>query len=128
MAKQCNSQAQCDIAISVIIVFLEDVRHPLETNAGLDEEIEAHGALASPVVGSEQQLDKLGAKAVPKCLESFDKLVERNVPATIGIEAVEEVAPCCEKAPESAVAGQHVRSGFRLSLVARVRRTRTHRS
>ena len=54
-----NLQAQCDISVPILVVLLEHVRHPLETDARLHEQVKAHGILASTVVGTVQQCDEL---------------------------------------------------------------------
>jgi hypothetical protein len=59
--QQCTSkftwrylQAQCDVAIPIVIILLEHIRHPLQANASLHKQIKAHRILSSSVVGSEQ--------------------------------------------------------------------------
>lgn len=54
-------ETQSDVAIAVVIVFLEDVGHALERDAALNKQVEAHDSFISLVVRVEDQLDKLGA-------------------------------------------------------------------
>ena len=58
-ATRYNLQAQCDVSVPILVVLLENVRHPLETDARLHEQIEAHGILATTVVRTVQQCDEL---------------------------------------------------------------------
>lgn len=54
-------ETQGDVAVAVVIVLLEDIGHALERDAALNEQVEAHDAFISLVVGVENQFDKLGA-------------------------------------------------------------------
>lgn len=54
-------KAQCDVAVAIVVVLLEDVGHALERNAALNKEVETHNPFISLVVCVEDQLDKLGA-------------------------------------------------------------------
>ena len=58
-ATRYNLQAQCDVSVPILVVLLENIRHPLETDARLHEQIEAHGILATTVVRTVQQCDEL---------------------------------------------------------------------
>jgi hypothetical protein len=44
-------QGQRDESISIIIIFLKHISHPLQTDATLHEEIEANGVLPAFIVG-----------------------------------------------------------------------------
>lgn len=46
-------QAQRDIAIPIIVVLLEDIRHSLQTYAALYEHVERYCSIVSLVVGPE---------------------------------------------------------------------------
>lgn len=94
-------KAQGNVAITIIIVLLEDVGHALEGDAALDKEIKAHDTLATLVVGSEEQLDELGAEAVAEGDKSVAELGEGDVTAAVGIETIEEGAPRGEEGPET---------------------------
>jgi hypothetical protein len=89
-----NLQAQRDVPVAVVVVLLEDVGHALEADAGL--------YVATPVIGGVQQLDELRREAVAKGDEGVGELVVRDAARVVGVEAVEEVAPGREEAPEAA--------------------------
>ena len=95
-------KAQSDVAISIVVVLLEDIRHALQGDAALDEEVEAHDTLLTLVVRAEQQLDELGAEAVAEGDQSVAELGEGDVAAPVDVEAVEEGAPGGEEGPETA--------------------------
>jgi hypothetical protein len=95
-------KAQRNIPIPIIIILLEHIRHPLEANTRLHEQIEAHDALVPLVVRPEQQVDEPVAEAVPKRHERVAELVEADVAAVVGVEAVEEGAPRGQEGPEPA--------------------------
>lgn len=95
-------KAQRNVPIAIIVILLEDVRHALQGDAALDEEIEAHDALLALVVGAEEQLDELGAEAVAEGDEGVAELGEGDVAAAVDVEAVEEGTPGGEERPEAA--------------------------
>lgn len=95
-------EAEGDVPVAVVVVLLEHVRHALEGDAGLDEEVEAHNALVALVVGMEEQLDKLGAEAVAEGDEGVVELGEGDVAAAVGVEAVKQGAPRGQEGPEAA--------------------------
>lgn len=86
-------EAECDVSITIIVILLEDVGHPLQRNARLDEKIETHDAFASFVIGPEEQLNELRAKAVAESDKSVGKLREGDVATAIDVEAVEQSTP-----------------------------------
>lgn len=95
-------EAEGDVAIAVVVVLLEDVRHALEGDAGLDEEVEAQLALVALVVGLEEQLDEAVREAVAEGDEGVGELVALDVAGAVRVEAVEEGAPAGEERPEAA--------------------------
>jgi hypothetical protein len=103
-----DSQAEGDIAVPVIVVLLENICHALQADTRLHKEVEAHGILAAAVVSAEHERDELRREAVAEGHERIAEFVEGDVAAAIDIEAVEECAPCCQKAPEPAVAEREV--------------------
>jgi low affinity Fe/Cu permease len=92
-------QTQRNIAIPILVVLLENIRHALQTNARLDEQIETQRIPAAAVVCLIQQRDEALRETVAECDESFVELGERYAAAMIGVEAVEKVAPRGEEAP-----------------------------
>lgn len=40
-------KAQRNVSITVIVILLEHIRHPLQTDASLHKQVKAHNALAS---------------------------------------------------------------------------------
>lgn len=86
-------KAQGNVSVPVIVVLFENVRHALEGDAGLDEQVEAHDTLLALIVSSEQELDELRAQAVAEGDEGVGELVEGDVSASVNIEAVKEGAP-----------------------------------
>lgn len=101
--KKKDLQAQRNIPIPVVIVLLKHVRHTLQTDARLHEQVEAHVVVAAAVVRRVQQLHKLRGQAVPKGDEGVGELAVGNAAGAVGVEAVEEVAPRGEEAPEAAL-------------------------
>jgi len=68
-------QAQRDVSIPIIVILLKHVRHALQANARLYEQIKAHVVVAPAVVRAVQQTHKLGGEAVAKRDEGFCELV-----------------------------------------------------
>lgn len=95
-------EAEGDVAVAVVVVLLEDVGHALEADAGLDEEVEAEDALVALVVGLEEQLDEALREAVAEGDEGVVELVEGDVAALVGVEAVEQGAPRGQEGPQPA--------------------------
>jgi len=93
---------QGDKAIAIIVVLLKHVRHALQADAALHEQVEADGALAALVVGAKQCVDELRAQPVPERNQRVRVLVDADIAAAVGVEAVEERAPRREEAPEAA--------------------------
>lgn len=82
-------QAQSNVPIPVLVILLEDVGHPLQTDARLHEQVEAHCVLTAPIIGTIEQCDELLRQAVPKCDQSFVELDVGNGSAVVGVKAVE---------------------------------------
>jgi hypothetical protein len=95
-------QAQRDVPIAVVVVLLEHIRHALQADARLHEQVEAHVVVAAAVVGGVQQLDELRGEAVAEGDEGGGEFRVRDAARAVGVEAVEEVAPGGEEAPETA--------------------------
>lgn len=68
-------EAQSDITISVLVILLEHVRHPLEANTCLHKQIKADGVITTPVVRAVQQPYKVVGEAIPKRYKGFAKLL-----------------------------------------------------
>jgi hypothetical protein len=96
-------QAQCNVAVTVLVVLLEHVRHALQTDAGLDKQIKAHGVVTSTVVGTVEQSDEPRRQTVAKGDEGFVELGVGYAARVIGVEAVEQAAPCRKKSPKTTV-------------------------
>lgn len=94
-----NSQAQRDEAVAVLIVLLEHIRHPLQADARLHEQIEAQHPAPARVVGREEQAHVLGREAVAEGDEGVAELAEGDCAAAVDVEAVEQEAPLREEAP-----------------------------
>ena len=60
-------QGQSYVAVSVIIIFLEHIRHPLQADAALNEEVETDCTFTPLVICSEEGVHKMGAESVAKC-------------------------------------------------------------
>ena len=106
-----NLQAQCDVSVPIVIVALKDVRHALQTDASLYEQVEAQSLFSVSFiasssrclgVGVEKQLHKLRAQAVPKRHQRIRELLQADVPAPVRVEAIKQPAPCCKETPEAA--------------------------
>lgn len=95
-------EAEGDVAVAVVVVLLEDVGHALEADAGLHKKVEAEDALVALVVGLEEQLDEALRQAVAEGDEGVVELVELDVAALVGVEAVEQGAPRRQERPQPA--------------------------
>lgn len=93
------SQAKSYIPISIIIVLLKYVRHPLQADARLYKQIKAHGLFVSSVIRLEQVLHKLRRQSVSECDERLGELAVGDIAGAIDIKFIKEVAPCGEKPP-----------------------------
>ena len=102
LTRQELLKAQRDIPIAILIVLLEHIRHALQDDAALHEQIEAHLALPALVVGRVEHVDKRGGEAVAEAHERVGEFVKGDVAGAVGVEAVEEGAPGGEEAPEAA--------------------------
>lgn len=96
-------ETQCDIPIAIIIVLLKHIRHALQHDAALHEEIETHPVVALFLVGAVEQGDEGGGEAVAKGDEGVGVFFVGDVARAVFVEAVEEGAPGGEEAPEAAV-------------------------
>lgn len=94
-----DSQTQRDVPISILIILLKHIRHPLQTDARLHEQIKTQCILPAAIVRAIQQCDKLLAEPVAKRNERFVELGVRYASAMVLIEAVEESAPGGEETP-----------------------------
>jgi len=113
LTRQKLLKAQRHEPIPIIIIPLKHIRHPLQTDTALHEQIETHRALAALVVGAEQQRDEGGGERVAESDEGVAELLHGNGAAAVGVEAVEEGAPGGEEGPEVAVCfWLHALAGF----------------
>lgn len=103
-------EADGDVPIAIIIVALKHIRHALETNTRLHEEIEAHaiqmGALRRANVAGlalkrlEEDGDKRRAEPVPERDQRILKLAQIDAPAAVIVEAIKQLAPRSEVPPQ----------------------------
>ena len=124
LTRQERLEAQRDVPVAVRVVALEHVRHALELDAALHEQVEAHavlfasagattraaagatgsyrvvGAGHAPRVEAIHHAHELGRERVAKGLQRGAVLVERDGAAAVRVEAVEEGAPGAQEAPE----------------------------
>ena len=98
-----DSQTKRYVAVSIVVVPFEHIRHPLQADARLHKQIEAHGVLVPPVVCAEQMRHELRAQPVAKGNERFLELVVADVAAPVDVEPVEEAPPGGQESPETAV-------------------------
>jgi hypothetical protein len=92
-------QAQRDISITVFVILLEYICHPLQTNARLHEQIETQCIASVAVVRAVQQGDELLGKAVPEGDECFVELGVGYATTMVLVETVEKAAPSREESP-----------------------------
>lgn len=95
-------EAEGNVPIPIVVVLLEDVRHALQRDAGLDEQVEAQLALVALVVGLEQQLDEAVRQTIAEGDEGVGELVALDVARVVRVEAVEQGAPAGEERPQPA--------------------------
>jgi hypothetical protein len=100
--KDGHLQAQRNIAITVLVVLLKHIRHAFQRDTRLHKQIKTECITPVAVVCAVQQRDELLRQAVSKGNQSFVELGVRYAAAMVLVEAVEEVAPCGEEAPEAA--------------------------
>lgn len=100
--KRKDLQGQSDVPIPIIVILLKHIRHPLQADAALNEQVKANRTLAVLVESPKQDLDELRAEPVPKRNQSIGVLAQTDVPAPVGVEAIEEGAPRRQEAPEPA--------------------------
>lgn len=94
-------QRQSDKTIPIIVIFLEDVSHPLQANATLHKEVKTDSPFTPLIICSEENLNKLGSQSVSKSHQRIGVLVNLDIPTFISVESIEEGAPCRQKSPES---------------------------
>lgn len=97
--KKGHLQAQRNIPIAILIVLLKHIRHSLQANTRLHEQIETQRILASTIIRAIQQRDELLTQAIPECDQRFVEFRVRYAAGMILVEAVEETAPCGEETP-----------------------------
>ena len=114
-----HSQAQRNIPIPITIILLKHIRHPLQTDARLHEQIETHVVIPPTIVRRVEELHELIAKAVPKGNQGVGEFLAGNAARAVAIEAVEEVAPGGEEAPQTA--GKYM---YQLCLLSCIRTLR----
>lgn len=95
-------QAQRNISIAILVILLKHIRHALQANARLDEQVEAEGVAAVAVIGAVQQRDKLLRQAVSKRNQRLVELRIRYAAAVILVEAIEQSAPRRQETPKAA--------------------------
>lgn len=96
-------QTQRDIAVPVFIILLKHIRHPLQTDTRLNEQIKTDCILAPPIVRSIEQLHELPGEAVSEGYKGFAEFRVGYCARTIDVEAVEEASPRGEETPQSAM-------------------------
>lgn len=82
--------------------LLKNVRHPLQTNTTLHKQIKAQRPLSLEIIRIEQQPDIVVGQAVAECHEGGRELVEGDGAGVVDVEAVKELAPLVEEAPQPA--------------------------
>lgn len=95
-------KTQRDIPVPILIILLEHIRHPLQTNTSLHEQIKAHDAFPPLIISLEQNLDEPVAQAVPERHQRVGKLIQRNVTRAVRVEPVKQRAPGGQERPEPA--------------------------
>jgi hypothetical protein len=96
-------QAKSYVPISIIVVLLKHIRHPLQADARLHKQIEAHGLFIPPVIRLEQELHKLWRQSVPECDKRLAELGVGDIAGAIDVKLIKKVAPRSEKPPQSAI-------------------------
>lgn len=66
-------QAQRDITVAILIILLKNIRHSLQTNTCLDEQVETECIAAIAVICAVEQSDELLGKTVSKGDQGFVK-------------------------------------------------------
>ena len=92
-------QGQCYISIPIIVVFLEDISHPLEAYAALNEEVKTDSSLAPFIVRPEERVDEVRTQSIPECYQRICVFVETDISAPVGVKAIEERPPGCQETP-----------------------------
>jgi len=94
-------QRQSDKTIPIIIIFLEDVSHPLQANATLHKEVKTDSSFTPLIICSEENLNELGTQSVSKSHQRIGIFVNLDISTFISVESIEEGAPCRQKSPEA---------------------------
>jgi hypothetical protein len=103
-----NLQAQSDIPIPILVIAFKHIRHALQTNASLHEQVETQSLLLASSssrgfgVSVEKQLDKSRTQAVSKRHQRICELLVTDTAAPVCVETIEQTTPCCEEAPQAA--------------------------
>lgn len=100
-----------NIPIAIIIIPLEDIRHPLQTDTSLNKQIKAH-AVTHRALRRRTYLARLAferleehghkrrAQPIPKGDQRFLKLLQTDPSAAVLVEPVEQLPPRGEVAPQ----------------------------
>lgn len=94
-------QGQGNEAVSIIIVLLKYICHPLQADTALHEQIKANGTLPALIKCLEQYPHKLRAQPVAKSDERIGVLIEADIAASVGVKPVEQRSPRCQEPPQS---------------------------
>lgn len=84
------SQGQSDEPVPIIIIFLEHISHPLQTDATLHEEIETNSVLSPLIICSEKRFNELRTEPVSECYQRICVFVETDVSTSVCVESIEE--------------------------------------
>lgn len=104
LTRQKLLEAHGNIAVTVVIISLECIRHAPQTDTRLHEQVEAHArrrrTLGMPVhqpslrlERCEQHRDERLAQAISKCRESILELLQTDATAAVDVEPVKKLAP-----------------------------------
>lgn len=95
-------QGQSYVAVSVIVIFLKHIRHPLQADTALNEEVETDCSFTSFVVCSEEGIHEMGAQPVAKCDKCVCVLVKADISTLVSIKSIKEGAPRRQESPQPA--------------------------
>jgi hypothetical protein len=96
-------EAECHIAISVVIVFLEYIRHTFETDAGLHKQVKTHSLTlnrTSVIKRVVEDPNKGLRKPVAKRSHRLGEFNQRDATTSVLIKFFEQCPPGGEKLPE----------------------------
>jgi len=91
-----------DIAIPINIILLEHIRHPLQRNAALHEQIKTHRLTPPLLICPVQYSHKCTTQPIPECHQRFRIFIKRYVSAPILIKTIKQAAPSGEEGPQAA--------------------------